>query len=56
MIAYERNYFKRLGISEDILYLMASAPSVEIRSLTEPALLKLHLATEVKDVREMVGP
>jgi hypothetical protein len=52
MAAQNRTYFRKLGISEDIVDLMVSTG--EKRILTEPELLKLRLATEVKDGREVV--
>jgi hypothetical protein len=52
--AYYRTYFRKLGISEDIVDLMVSTPTGETRILTEPELLKLRLVTEVKDGRAVV--
>ncbi len=49
---YYRTYFRKLGISEDIVDLMVSKGEKPI--LTEPELLKLRLATEVKDGRAVV--
>jgi hypothetical protein len=54
IVAYDRTYFRKLGISEDIEDLEVSMPAGEIRILTEPELLKLRLATEVKDGRAVV--
>jgi hypothetical protein len=56
MAAYNRTYFRKLGISEDIVDLMVSTPASEKRILTETELLKLRLATEVKDGRAVVYP
>ncbi len=53
MAAQNRTYFRKLGISEDIVDLMVSTG--EKRILTEPELLKLRVATEVKDGREVVS-
>jgi hypothetical protein len=52
MAAEDRTYFRKLGISEDIVDLMVSTE--ETRILTEPELLKLRLATEVKEGHEVV--
>ena len=52
MAAQNRTYFRKLGISEDIVDLMVS--SDETRILTETELLKLRLATEVKNGRAVV--
>jgi tetratricopeptide (TPR) repeat protein len=52
MGAYYRTYFRKLGISEDIVDLMVSMGETPI--LTETKLLKLRLATEVKDGRAVV--
>jgi len=54
MAAQNRTYFRKLGISEDIVDLMVSTQTGETRILTEPELLKLRLATEVKDGRAVV--
>jgi hypothetical protein len=54
--AHDRTYFRKLGISEDIVALMVSTPASDIRILTETELLKLRLATEVKDGRAVVYP
>lgn len=54
--ANDRTYFRKLGISEDIVYLMVSTPVSDMRILTETELLKLRLATEIKDGRAVVYP
>jgi hypothetical protein len=51
--ANDRTYFRKLGISED---LMLSTPTSDMRILTETELLKLRLVTEVKDGRAVVYP
>ena len=54
MVAEDRTYFRKLGISEEIVDLMVSTE--ETRILTETELLKLHLATEIKDGHTVVYP
>ncbi len=54
MAAQDKTYFRKLGISEDIVDLMVSTDKTRI--LTETELLKLRLATEVKDGRAVVYP
>jgi hypothetical protein len=54
MVAEDRTYFRKLGISEEIVDLMVSTE--ETRILTETELLKLHLATENKDGHAVVYP
>jgi hypothetical protein len=54
--ANDRTYFRKLGISEDIVALMDSTPASDMRILTGTELLKLRLATEVKDGRAVVYP
>jgi hypothetical protein len=54
MAAHVRTYFRKLGISEDIVDLMVSTGEMLI--LTETELLKLRLATEAKDGRAVVYP
>ncbi len=54
MVAEDRTYFRKLGISEDIVDLMVSTE--ETRILTETELLKLHLATEIKNGYTVVYP
>jgi len=54
--AHDRTYFRKLGISEDIVDLMVSTPTSDMRILTETELLKLRLVTEVKDGRAVVYP
>jgi hypothetical protein len=56
IIANFRTYFTKLGVSEDLVGLMVSTPPNNIRILTETELLKLRLATEVKDARPAVYP
>jgi hypothetical protein len=56
IVAYDRTYFRKLGISEDIEDLTISTPPSKTRILTETELLKLRLATEVKDGRAVVYP
>jgi hypothetical protein len=47
---------RKLGISEDIVDLMVSTPESDMRILTKTELLKLRLATEVKDGRAVAYP
>lgn len=54
--ANDRTYFRKLGVSEDIVDLMVSTPASDMRILTETELLKLRLATEIKDGRAVVYP
>lgn len=56
MAADDRTYFRTLGISGDIVNLMISTPASDMRILTGTELLKLRLATEVKDGRAVVYP
>ena len=54
--AHDRIYFRKLGISDDIVDVMDSTSASDVRILTETELLKLRLATEVKDGRSVVHP
>jgi hypothetical protein len=56
IIANFRTYFTSLGVSEDLVGWMVSTSPSDIRILTETELLKLRLATEVKDGRAVVYP
>jgi len=56
IVANDRTYFRKLGISEDIVDLMVSTPESDMRILTKTELLKLRLATEVKDGRAVAYP
>ncbi|MGH6813261.1 MAG: hypothetical protein ACREDM_13315 [Methylocella sp.] len=56
IIANDRTYFRKLGISENIVDLMVSTPVSDMRILTETELLNLRLATEVKDGHAVVYP
>jgi hypothetical protein len=56
IVAYDRSYLRKLGISEDLEDLTVSTPASEVRILTKTELLKLRLATEVKDGRAVVYP
>lgn len=53
---YDRIYFIKLGISEEIVDLMISTPADDMRTLDDAELLQLGLATELKDVRAVVHP
>jgi hypothetical protein len=52
--AQDRTYFRKLGVSENIVDLMVSMPQDETRRLAETELLKLRVATEIKDGHEVV--
>lgn len=56
IVAYLRTYFRLMGISEEIVDLMGSIPTTDMRILTETELLKLRLATEAKSGRAVVYP
>jgi hypothetical protein len=56
IVVNDRTYFRKLGISEEIVDLMISTPASDMRILTGTELLKLRLATEVKDARAVVYP
>ncbi len=56
IVVNDRIYFRKLGISEEIVDLMISTPASDMRILTGTELLKLRLATEVKDARAVVYP
>ncbi len=56
IVVENRTYFRKLGISEEIVDLMISTPASDTRILTGTELLRLRLATEVKDARAVVYP